>query len=104
MDEGNWAVGFACPACGEFWSYDDRVKANLDSVLLHDGQTITAEGAIEGEFPATDTLGFRTPSTTAEITRNRRSLPEDASGPAALVVGAAITPLRRARHNGVGGS
>ena len=50
---------FVCPSCGKEWSHDDRVKANQNARLLHDGQTITSEATIEGDIPRTDTLGFR---------------------------------------------
>ena len=50
---------FACPECGEFWSYDHQIEANAKSRLLHDGQTIDAAGNVQGDPPATDTLGFR---------------------------------------------
>ena len=50
---------FSCPECGEFWTYDHQIEANAKSQLLHDGQTIDAAGSVQGEAPATDTLGFR---------------------------------------------
>jgi phage terminase large subunit GpA-like protein len=50
---------FSCPQCGEVWNQDQRIQANLRSRLVHRGQSIDAAGAIEGNPPATDTLGFR---------------------------------------------
>lgn len=50
---------FACPQCGVVFSEDDRRQSNRQAKLVHRGQTITADGTIEGEPPATDTLGFR---------------------------------------------
>jgi phage terminase large subunit GpA-like protein len=49
---------FCCPACGEAWSDEQRLTANRDARLVHDGQTIDGP-TIEGEPTATDTLGFR---------------------------------------------
>lgn len=59
LEQARNSGSFACPACGELWSHDDRVQANLDSKLLHEGQTIRDDGVVEGDPPATDTLGFR---------------------------------------------
>lgn len=53
------AALFYCPACGEEWSETDRRQANLESLLVHHGQTIKADRSIEGADPETDTLGFR---------------------------------------------
>ena len=50
---------FICPECSEPWTDDDRRAANADCRLLHRGQTIDAEGVIDGEPPKTHTLGFR---------------------------------------------
>ncbi len=50
---------FACPACGEVWSEQQRVAANAAGRLLHHGQEIDADGVVTGDAPATDTLGFR---------------------------------------------
>ena len=50
---------FSCPSCAQAWSEGDRVTANQACRLLHDGQTIDAEGVIHGDPPRTDTLGFR---------------------------------------------
>jgi phage terminase large subunit GpA-like protein len=50
---------FICPACAAIWDHEARVLANRQSKLLHDGQTIDAEGAVLGQSAATDTLGFR---------------------------------------------
>lgn len=50
---------FACPACGNIWSEDQRQHANLHARLLHDGQHIDEQGSVAGHLPSTDTLGFR---------------------------------------------
>lgn len=53
------AGAFSCPSCGEVWSNEQRIQANRQARILHGDQKIGAEGEIEGEAPATDTLGFR---------------------------------------------
>ncbi|MCG6158338.1 terminase gpA endonuclease subunit [Rubinisphaera margarita] len=50
---------YACPNCGMFWTENDRRQANVDSQLVHEGQEITAEGAVTGDPKETETLGFR---------------------------------------------
>lgn len=50
---------FCCPSCGEAISESERHAMNAAAVLLHDGQTIDADGVIAGEAKQTDTLGFR---------------------------------------------
>jgi phage terminase large subunit GpA-like protein len=50
---------FSCPTCGHIWSENDRITANGHCRLLHEGQTIDAEGNITGAIPRTNTLGFR---------------------------------------------
>jgi len=50
---------FSCPTCGQMWSDTDREHANHNARLLHEGQTITREGEIQGDLPRTETLGFR---------------------------------------------
>jgi phage terminase large subunit GpA-like protein len=50
---------FSCPSCGAIWSNDQRVAANQQAKLLHEGQTIGADGTVDGPLPQTDTLGFR---------------------------------------------
>lgn len=49
----------ACPGCGETWDDGDRRDANADAVLVHRGQKIDAAGAVTGDAPRTETLGFR---------------------------------------------
>lgn len=49
---------FFCPECGEAWSEDERRAANLNAVLVHEGQSIV-DGKIDGEPKKTLTLGFR---------------------------------------------
>jgi phage terminase large subunit GpA-like protein len=53
------AGAFCCSSCGELWSADQRALANRDCRLVHQGQSIDAEGNIGGASPDTDTLGFR---------------------------------------------
>ena len=57
--EAKAAGAFSCPACGQVWSDQERVEANLGARVLHDGQTIDENGGVSGEPPQTDTLGFR---------------------------------------------
>jgi len=57
--EARQAGTFVCPRCNAAWSDDDRVKANQACRLVHDGQTIDADGEVHGPTPQTDTLGFR---------------------------------------------
>lgn len=57
--EARQTGAFSCPACGAIWSHDDRVRANRDCRLLHDGQTMDVNGNVEGPTPEADTLGFR---------------------------------------------
>jgi phage terminase large subunit GpA-like protein len=48
-----------CPGCGAAWSEADRTAANRDCRLVHKGQSVNADGFVEGDSPRTDTLGFR---------------------------------------------
>ena len=50
---------FTCPNCGVFYSEQNRIDMNQQSVLLHAGQEIDREGNITGEIRQTDTFGFR---------------------------------------------
>jgi phage terminase large subunit GpA-like protein len=50
---------FSCPACDVPWSEQERIGANVQCRLLHEGQSLTAEGEVQGTAPATETLGFR---------------------------------------------
>ena len=50
---------FSCPECDQPWTAEERHEANLRAQLVHRDQTIDTEGNLEGEPPATDTLGFR---------------------------------------------
>ncbi|MGA2499556.1 MAG: terminase gpA endonuclease subunit, partial [Tepidisphaeraceae bacterium] len=59
LEAARAAGAFFCPACGEPWSHEERTKANQESKLLHNGQTIDTQGIVAGEVPPTDTLGFR---------------------------------------------
>lgn len=53
------AAAFVCSACGGTINDEQRSEANAVARLLHRGQSIGADGAIIGEKPETDTLGFR---------------------------------------------
>lgn len=57
--EARSAGAFVCPGCAQSWSEDDRLTANRAGRLIHDGQTIDAEGNVCGPLPQSDTLGFR---------------------------------------------
>jgi len=50
---------FCCPDCKALWDPEQRIEANRQAMLLHEGQEIDDNGTIKGESPATDTLGFR---------------------------------------------
>lgn len=50
---------YACPKCGEQITEEQRAEANRLAKLLHRGQKISTDGAVEGELPQTKTLGFR---------------------------------------------
>ena len=52
-------ASYSCPKCGEFWTENERKAANYLAKLLHRGQKIGTDGAIEGPSPETHTLGFR---------------------------------------------
>lgn len=56
--EASELAAFHCPNCGEAWTDEDRVRANLEGRLLHRGQEISPTGAITGDPPRTNTLGF----------------------------------------------
>ncbi len=53
------AASWCCPSCGEAWSEAERYAANRQSVLVHRGQEVSADGQVTGPIPATHTLGFR---------------------------------------------
>lgn len=59
VEEARDAGYFACPRCEARWSEEDRVAMNRSARLLLPGQTIDAEGRIEGERPRSHTFGFR---------------------------------------------
>ena len=42
---------FACPACRQTWSEDDRVRANRGCRLAHAEQTVDDQGAVQGSLP-----------------------------------------------------
>jgi phage terminase large subunit GpA-like protein len=57
--EARQSGAFACPSCGQLWNEEDRTRANQRGRLLHGDQTIGEDDAVQGDPPATDTLGFR---------------------------------------------
>jgi hypothetical protein len=59
--EAKGAGAFTCPNCGQVWSDEERVAANLHGRVLHDEQSFDVQQAdvIVGQPPQTDTLGFR---------------------------------------------
>lgn len=50
---------FACPACGEVLTDEDRRTMNMAGQLVHRGQEVTEDGQIVGPLPKTDAFGFR---------------------------------------------
>jgi phage terminase large subunit GpA-like protein len=58
-EEAAKAAFWSCPECGEAWTEDERSKAAEKAVLVHRGQSVTADGEVVGEPPLTQTLGFR---------------------------------------------
>lgn len=50
---------FICPACGIFWSAEDRIQMNREHRLIHRGQSITKEGEVLGDMPKTRRFSFR---------------------------------------------
>ena len=50
---------FICGDCGAPWTETDRAAANQNSLLVHSGQNVDETSNINGDSPATDTLGFR---------------------------------------------
>lgn len=50
---------YACPACAEAWTEEERAAANREGKLLHLGQSIDQHGNITGERPPTERLWFR---------------------------------------------
>lgn len=55
QDRAYWA----CPECGSPWTENERIAAAARSLLVHKGQEIDERGAVRGDPPRTDTLGFR---------------------------------------------
>lgn len=53
------AAAWTCPACGKPWTESERYAANLQSVLVHRGQSVNSRGKVTGPIPPTRTLGFR---------------------------------------------
>lgn len=50
---------FSCPACGVFWTEEQRHEINANLRVVHRGQTIDETGEVSGPLPRTETLGFR---------------------------------------------
>jgi phage terminase large subunit GpA-like protein len=57
--EAKEKAAWSCPACSAAITDEQRIASNRDAKLMHKGQTISANGTIEGPLPATRTLGFR---------------------------------------------
>ena len=57
--EAGAKAALVCPACGVPWSEEDRRESNRKPLLVHRGQTVNADGAVVGDMPQTNTLGFR---------------------------------------------
>jgi len=53
------AAGWACPSCGEIFGDDRRKEMLSKTVLVHRGQEVTADGAVVGPEPRTETFGLR---------------------------------------------
>ena len=56
--EARKTARFVCPACQEALTDQQRIEANRQALLVHDGQTVE-DGTVVGPVPLTDTLGFR---------------------------------------------
>ena len=52
-------AAWACGACGELWTDEQRCAAARSAVLVHRGQKVLPGGQVVGEVPQTRTLGFR---------------------------------------------
>jgi len=50
---------FVCPLCEEPWSESDRRESWRSIVMCHAGQSIDSAGNLVGDYPETQTLGFR---------------------------------------------
>lgn len=50
---------WACPSCGEMFGEDKRREMLGRTVLVHRGQEVTADGAVVGPEPRTETFGLR---------------------------------------------
>ena len=58
-EEAARSTYFACPACDESWSEEDRAEAAKSIVICHRGQSVDDSGNVIGDLPETQTLGFR---------------------------------------------
>lgn len=63
-----------CPACGAIWTNEQRIHANSRGVLVHRGQEVAADGAVIGDPPQTNTLGFRWTAVNSVLNARRLSL------------------------------
>ena len=62
LADAKGAGAFNCPNCGQVWSDEERVTADVNGRVLHEGQSFDEQqqaDVIIGEPPQTDTLGFR---------------------------------------------
>lgn len=50
---------FVCPECEAGWSEAERSSSAKQAVLCHSGQTVTESGEVVGDYPKTQTFGFR---------------------------------------------
>ena len=58
-DEAADKATWSCPICSALWTDSDRLSSGKQSVLVHRGQEIAADGTVTGPIPRTQTLGFR---------------------------------------------
>lgn len=57
--EARSRAGFQCPSCKKVWTEFDRQRAMRSPRIVAKGQSVTREGAVEGELPRTLKFGFR---------------------------------------------
>lgn len=57
--EARDAASWACPACAQTWTEQQRHQSALASVAVHEGQTVGRDGVVRGEPKRTRTLGFQ---------------------------------------------
>lgn len=56
--EARDGASLVCPRCGVPWSEEDRIAANMKSMLIHKGQSVEG-GSVIGMMPRTQTLAMR---------------------------------------------